>query len=134
LEEAHASDRFSRSQLLYLLTRANGAVLVAEEAEPTGPNLVVGNAIVLFRRGGSAGHLYSLTVDPEHQGRGLGRLLLGRVEELAAEQGCERLLLEVRSDNEAALRLYRASGYREVGIRPGYYADGRDALAMEKSI
>jgi ribosomal-protein-alanine N-acetyltransferase len=95
---------------------------------------VVGNAIVLFRSGGSAAHLYSLTVDPRNQGRGLGRLLLTRVEELSAEQGCERLQLEVRSDNGAALRLYRAAGYAETGIRPGYYADGCDAVSMTKRL
>jgi ribosomal-protein-alanine N-acetyltransferase len=107
---------------------------VAEAPTADGELEVLGNAMVLFRSGGSSAHLYSLTVDPLHQGRGLGRLLLARVEELSAEQGCERVLLEVRSDNAAALRLYRAAGYAETGIRPGYYADGCDAVTMAKSL
>jgi ribosomal-protein-alanine N-acetyltransferase len=130
LERAHASDRFSRSQLHYLLTRANAVILVAEAVE----HEVLGNVIVLYRHAGRSGHLYSLTVASEHHGRGIGRLLLLHAEELTRELGRDRIVLEVRSDNERAIRLYRAAGYEQVGIKPAYYSDGRDALKMEKDL
>jgi ribosomal-protein-alanine N-acetyltransferase len=42
------------------------------------------------------------------------------------------VLLEVRVSNQAAASLYRSFGFREVGIRPRYYADnGEDALLMD---
>ena len=42
-------------------------------------------------------------------------------------------MLEVRRGNEPAIALYRSLGYREVGVRPRYYAeDGEDALVMDK--
>jgi ribosomal-protein-alanine N-acetyltransferase len=42
------------------------------------------------------------------------------------------LSLEVRVSNRAAQGLYRSFGFREVGIRPKYYADnGEDALLMD---
>ncbi|MEX2536944.1 MAG: N-acetyltransferase [Trueperaceae bacterium] len=144
LEESHASDRFTRPQLRYLLSRANGVTLVATEEQVVeqavedgvdygpGRDLILGNIIVLFRRGIDAAHLYSLTVDPAHRNRGIGRLLLVLAEELAVAKGLGRMQLEVRSDNEAAIRLYRASGYSKVGGRPAYYADGCDALTMVK--
>lgn len=134
LEEVHASDRFSRSQLRYLMSRANGTVLVAEEQLGGDRAEVLGNAIALFRMGASSAHLYSLTVDPRHQGRGVGRLLLGRIEEAAVARGLARLHLEVRSDNEGAIGLYLSAGFVETGHRPNYYADGKEALSMEKSL
>ena len=134
LEQAHVSDRFSRAQLLYLLSKANGATLVAEEDDESGSSRVLGNVIVLFRRNVGSAHLYSLTVDPAHRGRGIGRLLLGRAEELAAARGLSSVQLEVRSDNDAAIRLYRAAGYRPSGVKAGYYADGCDAISMVKEL
>lgn len=135
LEQAHVSDRFTRAQLLYLLSKANGATLVAEEEDVgSGASRIVGNVIVLFRRGVDAAHLYSLTVDPAHRNRGIAKLLLGRAEELSAARGLGRMQLEVRSDNDAAIRLYRARGYSSSGVKAGYYADGCDAISMMKPL
>ena len=133
LEQAHKSDRFTRSQLLYLLSKANGATLVAEEEDGSGSARVLGNVLVLFRRTTDAAHLYSLTVDPDYRGRGIGRLLLARAEEIAAARGLGSMQLEVRSDNDAAIRLYRGAGYQPSGVKAGYYSDGCDAISMVKS-
>ncbi|MDN3719684.1 hypothetical protein QW131_12140 [Roseibium salinum] len=43
------------------------------------------------------------------------------------------LRLEVRADNEAAIGLYRKSGYRDLGRIDDYYDDGCAALRMEKA-
>jgi ribosomal-protein-alanine N-acetyltransferase len=44
-------------------------------------------------------------------------------------------MLEVRRGNAPAIALYRSRGYREVGVRPRYYAeDGEDALVMDKDL
>jgi [ribosomal protein S18]-alanine N-acetyltransferase len=55
--------------------------------------------------------------------------------EESAAQGRRRAAqistLEVRRSNVAAITLYRALGYRQVGIRPNYYTDeGEDAIVM----
>jgi hypothetical protein len=42
--------------------------------------------------------------------------------------------LEVRIDNVAAIGLYRALGYREIGRIPDYYADHTDALRFERAL
>ena len=39
----------------------------------------------------------------------------------ARQEGAEALLLEVRSDNVAALALYRRLGFTELTVRRGYY-------------
>ena len=51
--------------------------------------------------------------------------------EIMAEEGVTSLTLEVRAGNLAARELYRKKGFREAGVRKGYYEDnGEDALIM----
>ena len=64
------------------------------------------------------------------QGTGVGRQLLAASIAEAWERGCNRIFLEVRSDNSAALRLYEAAGFTRLGVRRQYYADGTDAVNM----
>lgn len=78
-------------------------------------------------------HLLNITVRPEDQGCGLGRLLLAAVEDHARVLQVEKLWLEVRISNERARQLYARHGYAEVGRRRAYYPalQGReDAVLM----
>lgn len=78
--------------------------------------------------------LLTISIAAGYQRKGLGRKLLGEIKEIARGLNMRRLLLEVRPSNVAALGLYRDAGFREIGLRRGYYADasGReDAIVME---
>lgn len=88
--------------------------------------------LVLARQAAGEAEILTLGVCPELRGRGLARALLGHVEAKLAAAGVGRVILEVSLENSAARALYAAAGYREVGRRPGYYADGSDALVLEK--
>lgn len=66
--------------------------------------------------------LHNLTVAVALRRAGLGRALLDDGRGVAAERGLPELWLEVRAQNEPALRLYRAAGFAERGRRPNYYA------------
>lgn len=83
----------------------------------------------LFTAGDDA-DVQTIAVSPAAQGRGLGRLLLHSLMRTARERDCTQLFLEVRSDNEAALRLYEREGFTLLGRRRDYYGDGVDALTM----
>lgn len=78
-------------------------------------------------------HLLNITVDPDRQGKGLGRLLLNGLIDVARTRAIS-LFLEVRPSNTRAIGLYLAMGFNEIGSRRNYYptADGRreDALMM----
>ena len=51
----------------------------------------------------------------------------------AARRGCTEVSLEVRTDNMRAQQLYRRYGFRQIGIRKGYYQpSGADALVMRR--
>src|SRR5690606_18718291 len=66
--------------------------------------------------------------------QGVGSRLLTAIEEAARRRGCDRMLLEVASDNTAAAALYRRAGYRETGRRRRYYRSGADAVLMERDL
>jgi ribosomal-protein-alanine N-acetyltransferase len=79
-------------------------------------------------------HLLNITLVPALQGRGLGRRLLDQVCLIARRHAAAAVLLEVRPSNPHALSVYRHVGFRQIGIRKGYYpaADERreDAIVM----
>ena len=59
----------------------------------------------------------SVYVAGDARGAGLGRGLLEQLVELAEEAGYWTLTAGVFPENEASLRLHRACGFREVGVR-----------------
>lgn len=74
--------------------------------------------------------IHTIGVDPAHQGRGIGRRLLADLLEFA---GDGTVFLEVRTDNDAAIGLYRSAGFVTVGLRKRYYrASGADAYTMRR--
>ena len=80
-------------------------------------------------------HVLNVAVAPEARRHGVARAILDQVEAQGREQGARVSMLEVRRGNAPAIALYRALGYREVGVRPRYYAeDGEDALVMDKDL
>jgi ribosomal-protein-alanine acetyltransferase len=120
-------DRFSRRSFRYLLTRANAETLVYEEQ-----GKVLAYVMLLFNIGTSLSRLYSLAVDPDLQGRGIGNTLIAAAEESAVAHDCIYLRLEVRRDNATAIRLYEKRGYKPIGHLPDYYEDHMEALRYEK--
>jgi [ribosomal protein S18]-alanine N-acetyltransferase len=79
-------------------------------------------------------HLLNLTVTPECQGQGWGRVMLDALAVWSRGQGAQWLWLEVRVSNQRAQQIYERHGYRRVGERKSYYPDnhGRreDAVVM----
>jgi ribosomal-protein-alanine N-acetyltransferase len=80
-------------------------------------------------------HLLNLSVDEKSQGAGFGARLLRHAMDVAGRGGAEKLLLEVRPSNGRALTLYRHFGFRQIGVRRGYYpasAGREDALVLTR--
>lgn len=61
-----------------------------------------------------SGFIGTIAVDKAHRGRGLARFLVRTALRLSAEAGFSEAFLSVNAENENALRLYRAEGFREV--------------------
>jgi ribosomal protein S18 acetylase RimI-like enzyme len=56
-------------------------------------------------------NLHDIVIEPAFKGKGLGRLLLQKVVEIATEKNCCKVTLEVREDNEVAKSLYQSEGF-----------------------
>lgn len=82
-------------------------------------------------------HLLNVAVCKRYQGKGYGARLLLHAMEQARLDGASKLFLEVRPSNARAVELYRHFGFRQIGLRRGYYpaALGReDALVFEREL
>lgn len=82
-------------------------------------------------------HLLNIGVAPYYQGHGYGARLLRHAMECARLGGASKLFLEVRPSNVRAVELYRHFGFRQIGLRKGYYpaAIGReDGLIFDKDL
>jgi len=76
-------------------------------------------------------HVTTIAVDPEHRGRQIGERLLVALIDEAMKRGARWVTLEVRKTNHVAQALYRKYGFKEIGVRKGYYSDNReDAIVM----
>ncbi len=76
-------------------------------------------------------HLLNVAVHPERRGGGIGRQLVEAVIAESRETRARVVFLEVRAGNVVARRLYRHLGFRDLGVRRGYYGPGQDAIVME---
>ncbi len=76
---------------------------------------VANRKIVATAMAGYEGHrgwVNYLAVDPEHQGKGLGRAIMAEAEKRLERMGCPKLNVQVRGTNTAAVEFYRRLGYR----------------------
>jgi ribosomal protein S18 acetylase RimI-like enzyme len=65
---------------------------------------------------GPAGVLHDVIVDPEHRGRGIGRLLIEAALSFFTSRGVPRVVLSTAERNEAAQRLFESMGFRRTMI------------------
>lgn len=65
--------------------------------------------------------LYWIAVDPDYQGKGIGKKLLTKTEEKAKNQGASHMYIETGSWNKSGNALYKACGYKLMGILEEYY-------------
>jgi ribosomal-protein-alanine N-acetyltransferase len=80
-------------------------------------------AFLVARRMDVEWELENIVVAGNSRRRGIGMLLLGAlVAHVRAARGSE-IFLEVRESNQSARSLYRNAGFKETGIRKGYYSE-----------
>ena len=125
-------EAWTRSQCAGILPMAGVSLMLAHD---NGSDQPVGFS--LSRAVADESELLLLAVAPDHQHRGIGRLLLEQFVEQARAAGARRVHLEVR-DGNPAVQMYRSAGFRPVGRRPDYYrgSDGRqyDAITLAYSL
>ena len=124
IEERLFSKPWTLNGFFSFFVREDALFLVAEEGGE-----ILGYCGVLTAL--DQGDVLNVGVRPDLQGQGIGRRLVGALIKKMDERGASSLYLEVRTSNQAAIGLYEASGFKEVGRREGYYeAPKEDAVLM----
>lgn len=67
--------------------------------------------------------VYNIAVSAAARRQGVGKKLLSLAQAAAIRNGTERILLEVRESNSAAVALYEGAGFVLSGRRAGYYTN-----------
>jgi ribosomal-protein-alanine N-acetyltransferase len=94
---------------------------------------VVGYAGV-FAPGGAEADILTVGVIAQHRGQGIARQLMAGITKWAIAQGSIAMMLEVKTDNAAAIGLYESLGYSKLNTRKDYFGSGLDALVMRKEL
>jgi ribosomal-protein-alanine N-acetyltransferase len=81
----------------------------------------------------TVGHVLNVAVRKDHQGGGIGTLLMDEVEGRLQRNGADVVYLEVRESNTGAQAVYRKRGYHYVRTAEAYYGD-EDGFVMMKSL
>jgi ribosomal-protein-alanine N-acetyltransferase len=87
-----------------------------------------------FRFVGKQGDVNTVAVASNQQGKGIGTALMDWLESQAALRNVREIFLDVRSDNEPAIKMYASRGYERIDIRRNYYGNTIDANVMRKRV
>lgn len=119
---------WSRDLLARELDHAWSHVLLAAEAQGEDERIL---GYIVFWLVHDEVHVLNVGTALEARRRGVGRALMLEAHAAGRARGATAATLEVRRSNAPARALYLALGYREVGVRPAYYAEEReDAIVM----
>jgi len=114
--------KYDAPRVLRAIRDRETVAVVACEGGKGARGAITGFAIMEF--GDERGHLVLLAVRPSHRRSGIGRHLLDWLLESARCAGIASIHLELRAANDAARRFYRAMGFYETVLVPGYYRSG----------
>ena len=100
------------------------AVVACEGGKSAASAAARSTGFAIMEFGDERAHLVLLAVRPSHRRLGIGQRLLEWLLESARVAGMASIHLELRASNDAARRFYRAMGFYETVLVPGYYRSG----------
>lgn len=124
---AHAGERFGPRKVQQILRNAR---YFSDVVEVEGK--IAGWCVsFLWKRSRTPwGRIYGLAISPQFQGRKLGQLLLTHAIDRLRERGIKTIVLEVRIDNVAAVKLYKKFGFAPCRNIENFYGAGIHASRM----
>ena len=73
----------------------------------------------------------TVALAPEYRRRGIATRMFEIMQAEAVRRGATRMLLEVRTNNTAAIELYKKLNFDIIAERPNYYGPGLSAYLMQ---
>jgi ribosomal-protein-alanine N-acetyltransferase len=129
IEEKSFNPPWSREAFLLELTKNLLAKYIVAEVD--GQVVGYGGIWLII----DEGHVTNIAVDEKYRGKGIGSKILEGLIQLCRDRNMTAMTLEVRKSNVIAQSLYKKYGFKEYGIRKGYYQDNNeDAIIMWKDI
>jgi ribosomal-protein-alanine N-acetyltransferase len=123
--------KYDAPRVLKAIRDRETLTIVASEGGKPAPGMTGAAATVAARDslagfaimelGEERAHLVLLAVRPSHRRLGIGQRMLEWLLESARAAGMASVHLELRAGNDAARRFYRAMGFYETVLVPGYY-------------
>lgn len=128
IERVAFSNPWSLEMVKKELTQDWSTILLAEEPGPDGWKVL---GFSIFWLVADEIHVLNVATAESQRRRGIGRAVMEATLAYGRAHRCRIASLEVRRGNTAAIGLYKALGFKAVGMRPNYYADDReDAVVM----
>jgi ribosomal protein S18 acetylase RimI-like enzyme len=122
--------KYDAARVVRAIRDRDTLAVVACEGGKSGPRGAI-NGFAIMEFGDERAHLVLLAVRPSHRRLGIGDRLFKWLLESARSAGMASIHLELRSANDAARRFYRAMGFFETVLVPGYYrGEGRKEGAL----
>jgi GNAT superfamily N-acetyltransferase len=117
--EAHIfeGDRTDEAEILERLGRPNACFLVIDDTEPASERGALAGAVYVETRE-DRGYFGMLSVDPDRQGRGLGRALIAAAEAWCSAAACAHMDIDVVDQRLELPGFYSALGYSTRGVTP----------------
>lgn len=142
---------YSKSELKLYMRRRGSFTLIAEEVATNAPvspssgklkkssdiaslDGDIAGFIVAEAGNRGSGHIITIDVVAAARRFGVGSILLKAAEDRIEIAECHSVELETAVDNISALSFYKRHGYSVIRTFPRYYANGVDALVLQKEL
>lgn len=126
-ETCFVTDRLSAKKYRHFVTSQTSEVVIIREDKK-----LIAGAVILFRKNSTLARIYSIAVAPEFRKLGVAQMLYDQIESLCFSRKISEIRLEVRKDNEPAIKFYLKNKYLTFGEYKKFYQDGQDAFRMRK--
>jgi [ribosomal protein S18]-alanine N-acetyltransferase len=123
-------EAFTKQQIAYLLADYNTIGLVAKANSDIAGFII---AQVEIENNTLFGHIITINVAPLYRRKGIARKMLRETEDILKQKSINECRLEVREDNNAAMKLYLNSGYQKIGRLEKYYGK-KHGLYFKKNL
>lgn len=117
---------YSAEELRHYLSQPGSVSLILEFGGE------IAGFLVLEIPAAGAATVITLDVRESFRRRGIGSELLAEAERILKSRNVPACVLQVSTINDAAIELYKRSGFQKARRIPNYYADGSDAYMMVK--
>jgi [ribosomal protein S18]-alanine N-acetyltransferase len=129
-EQCFDQEAFTKHQIAYLLTDYNTLSLVAKSNSDIAGFII---AQVEIENETLYGHIITINVSPSYRRKGVATKLIQEIELLLKQKGITESHLEVREDNNAAIKLYQSLKYQKISKLEKYYGN-KHGLYLKKTL